>query len=186
MKITRFEEPVLQFGTSQHVDIRFGIMNYCPLDFDSDHAPKKIRVGIVGSAVSLEGLRDWLEKCRHEILAKQSRKPNLFPSSPVSTCNVPSIPSCSSTLRWNESFRPLNLPPSSQCPSRASKKLKPLGQSLNKSDHCSKKNPRRSSSSPCLRNSSTRSNRPIHHWILTMRPQRRACQAKTALISTIF
>ena len=48
MKLFRFDEPLLQFGTSQHVDIRFGILNYCPLDFDSQHAPKQIRVGVVG------------------------------------------------------------------------------------------------------------------------------------------
>src|SRR5436305_1018366 len=82
MNIIRFEEPQLQFGTSQHIDIRFGLMNYCPLDFDSDNAPKRIRVGIVGGAVSIEGLKDWLNKCRSEIPAKQSRQPNLFPKFP--------------------------------------------------------------------------------------------------------
>ncbi len=82
MRLVRFEEPLLQFGTSQHVDIRFGLMNYCPLDFDKGETPKKIRVGIVGSATSVEGLRDWLEKCQQEIPAKQSRQPNLFPKFP--------------------------------------------------------------------------------------------------------
>ena len=82
MKIFRFDEPELQFGTSRHIDIRFGLMNYAPLDFDSDAAPKHIRVGIVGSAASIEGLRDWLERCRVEIPAKQSRQPNLFPRFP--------------------------------------------------------------------------------------------------------
>lgn len=82
MKLYRFDEPLLQFGTSQHIDIRFGILNYSPLDFDSQHAPKQIRVGIVGSAASLEGLRDWLERCRSEVHAKESRQPNLFPKFP--------------------------------------------------------------------------------------------------------
>jgi hypothetical protein len=82
MKILRFDEPELQFGTSTHVDIRFGLMNYSPLDFDSAAAPKRIRVGIVGNASSIEGLRDWLERCRNEIPAKQSRQPNLFPKFP--------------------------------------------------------------------------------------------------------
>lgn len=82
MKIIRFDEPELQFGTSQHIDIRFGLMNYAPLDFDCDDAPKRIRVGIVGSTASIEGLRDWLERCRVEIPAKQSRQPNLFPRFP--------------------------------------------------------------------------------------------------------
>jgi len=78
MIITSFEEPCLQFGTSSHVDIRFGLMNYCPLDFDSDSAPKQIRLGIVGSSTTIEGLRDWLERCREEIAAKETRQRNLF------------------------------------------------------------------------------------------------------------
>ena len=82
MKITRFDEPWLQFGVNKHIDIRFGLMHYNPLDFDQDDAPKKIKVGIIGSAVSIEGIRDWLEKCRTEIAAKESRHPNLFPKFP--------------------------------------------------------------------------------------------------------
>lgn len=82
MIITSFEEPGLQFGTSSHIDIRFGLMNYCPLDFDSDAAPKQIRLGIVGSAATIQGLRDWLEKCRREISAKETRQRNLFPNWP--------------------------------------------------------------------------------------------------------
>ncbi len=82
MNIIRLEEPQLQFGTSRHVDIRFGLMNYSPLDFDKQDAPKHIRIGIVGSAASIEGLRDWLVKCRNEIPAKESRQPNLFPKFP--------------------------------------------------------------------------------------------------------
>ena len=82
MKITKFDEPELQFGTSCHIDIRFGIMNYCPLDFDSATAPKDIKVGIVGSAASIEGVRTWLNRCRNEIPAKASRQPNLFPRFP--------------------------------------------------------------------------------------------------------
>ena len=82
MKISRFEEPELQFGTSRHIDIRFGLMNYAPLDFESDNAPKRIRVGIVGTSASIEGLRDWLERCRDAIPAKESRQPNLFPKFP--------------------------------------------------------------------------------------------------------
>lgn len=82
MKITRFNEPLLLFGTGPHMDIRFGLMNCCPLDFDRNDAPKSIRIGIVGSAESIEGLRDWLEKCKSEIPPKESRQPNLFPKFP--------------------------------------------------------------------------------------------------------
>ncbi|QDU10090.1 argonaute/piwi family protein [Gimesia aquarii] len=82
MKVLKLGEPELEFGTNSHIDIRFGIMNYCPLDFESDNAAKTIRVGIVGSACSIEGIRDWIEKCRHEIPAKDSRQSNLFPRFP--------------------------------------------------------------------------------------------------------
>lgn len=81
MKLSRFQEPELEFGTGRHVDIRFGILNQCPLDFESE-AGRKIRVGIVGSAASVEGLRDWLQRCRSPIEAKVSRQPNLFPPFP--------------------------------------------------------------------------------------------------------
>jgi len=82
MKLTRFQEPELQFGAGRHIDIRFGLMNRFPLDFESDDAPHRIRIGLVGSPASVEGLREWLDKCRNEIAAKTSRQPNLFPKFP--------------------------------------------------------------------------------------------------------
>jgi hypothetical protein len=45
MKIAHFDEPELEFGSFSHIDIRFGLMNYCPLDYASDVAPKKIHIG---------------------------------------------------------------------------------------------------------------------------------------------
>src|SRR5213080_2899870 len=82
MKIDHLQEPELEFGLGQHVDIRFGIMDYGPLDVASDLAPKVIRAGLVGTPQTVEGLREWLERCRDEIPAKQSRQPNLFPRFP--------------------------------------------------------------------------------------------------------
>ncbi len=82
MRIEHLQEPELEFGLGQHVDIRFGIMDYGPLDVASDLAPKVIRAGLVGTPQTVEGLREWLEKCRNEIPAKQSRQPNLFPRFP--------------------------------------------------------------------------------------------------------
>lgn len=81
MQPIRFVEPELEFGTGHHVDIRFGLMNNAPFDFESESA-RKIRVGIVGSPESVEGLRDWLQRCRTPIEAKESRQPNLFPPFP--------------------------------------------------------------------------------------------------------
>jgi hypothetical protein len=82
MKIQHFDEPELAFGAGQHIDIRFGLMSHGPLDVHTATAPKSIRVGIIGSNESSEGLHEWLEKCRSEIAAKDSRQPNLFPRFP--------------------------------------------------------------------------------------------------------
>ena len=84
MNLIFLEEPELEFGVGQHIDIRFGIMNYGPLDFDLPVAPKQINLGIVGSKESVEGVRQWLERCRTELLAKPSKgdpdKPNKQPN----------------------------------------------------------------------------------------------------------
>lgn len=82
MKIGFFEEPELEFGLGRHIDIRHGIMNLGPVDFNSPLAPKEIHVGIVGSSETVEGVHGWLEKCRSGIPAKKSQKPNLFPRFP--------------------------------------------------------------------------------------------------------
>src|SRR5688572_3795653 len=82
MKIYFIDEPELEFVDGRSVDIRFGIANYFPVDFDSRVAPKSINVGIVGSNETIEGTINWLEKCRNEIPAKKSNQPNLFPKFP--------------------------------------------------------------------------------------------------------
>jgi hypothetical protein len=82
MKIEHFDEPELAFGAGNHIDIRFGLMLYGPLDDETATAPKSIRVGIIGNNESIEGLHEWLEKCRCGIPAKESRQPNLFPRFP--------------------------------------------------------------------------------------------------------
>src|SRR5207249_10415974 len=44
-----FDEPALEFGVQiSHIDIRFGIMNYGPLDVGSESAPNRSRVRTVG------------------------------------------------------------------------------------------------------------------------------------------
>jgi len=84
MNLAFLEEPELEFGAGRHIDIRFGIMNYGPLDFDLSLAPKQINLGIIGSNESVEGVRQWLERCRTEILAKSNKddpnKPNKQPN----------------------------------------------------------------------------------------------------------
>ena len=82
MKLYFLQEPELEFGTDKHVDIRFGLMNYGPLDFASPLAPKSIRLGIVGTPRTIEGVQSWLERCGDGIPAKSSRQPSLFPKFP--------------------------------------------------------------------------------------------------------
>ena len=43
MRLSFIAEPKLDFGTGQHVDIRYGLMNYGPLDINSPMAPKRIK-----------------------------------------------------------------------------------------------------------------------------------------------
>lgn len=82
MNLHFFEEPELEFGTENHIDIKFGLMQHGPLDYNVPSAPRQIRIGIVGTEQTIEGICGWLEKCRNEIPAKQSKQPNLFPRFP--------------------------------------------------------------------------------------------------------
>jgi hypothetical protein len=84
MKIISLEEPELEFGGSQkHIDIRFGLAAYGPLDLLSDLAPRSIRLGLVGTSESIEGFRGWLERCSNGWDAKPgSKQPKLFPAFP--------------------------------------------------------------------------------------------------------
>ena len=82
MKTDFFHEPELQFGTGRHIDIKFGLMNYGPFDLDSSLAPKEIKLGIVGTPETIEGVVTWLVKCRNGIAAKSSKRPKLFPRFP--------------------------------------------------------------------------------------------------------
>ena len=84
MKLDFLPEPELEFaGYERHIDIRQGLVLHGPLDHQGSTAPTNIRVGVVGSPQSVEGLCSWLEHCRSEIGGKQgSRQPNLFPAFP--------------------------------------------------------------------------------------------------------
>jgi hypothetical protein len=82
MKVDYIPEPELEFGTDRHIDIRFGLMNHRPLDYESEFAPKQINLGIVGTSETVEGVQEWLEECRVGIAAKKSNQPNLFPRFP--------------------------------------------------------------------------------------------------------
>lgn len=83
MNLRVLTEPELEFGGGgTHVDVRFGLMSSGPLDRETPLAPSTLRVGLIGTEETIEGVRGWLEKCREEIPAKESRLTNLFPRFP--------------------------------------------------------------------------------------------------------
>lgn len=45
--------------------------------------PRRIRLGLVGTQQTVDGIARWLERCRGGVAAKASRQPNLFPAFPV-------------------------------------------------------------------------------------------------------
>ncbi len=81
MTIAFLDEPALEFGgNGRHIDIRFGIMEHGPLDRARGTAPRRLRVGLVGSPDTLAGTLGWLNRCKNGVAAKPSHQPNLFPS----------------------------------------------------------------------------------------------------------
>src|SRR5262249_44928804 len=64
VKIDFIHEPELQFGTDKHIDIKFGLMNYGPLDFDSELAPRQINLGLIGTPETIAGVEEWLGRCQ--------------------------------------------------------------------------------------------------------------------------
>lgn len=83
MRCQILEEPELEFAAGRHIDIRFGLMNLGPVDSLQPTAPREIRIGVVGSAQSVDATSLWIDRCRDGIEAKpDSRQPNLFPLFP--------------------------------------------------------------------------------------------------------
>ena len=82
MKLDFLEEPELEFGRlGRHADIRQGLRMFGPLDTVEGDV-RRIRIGIVGTQQTIDGLRRWLERCAMGLEAKKSRQPNLFPDFP--------------------------------------------------------------------------------------------------------
>lgn len=83
MKAELLAEPELEFSAGSHLDIRFGLLQRGgPLDAGAATAPTTIRVGIVGTSQTVEGVLSWLNACRSGVKAKETRLVNLFPAFP--------------------------------------------------------------------------------------------------------
>lgn len=83
MKASFFHEPELEFGNGgTHVDIRYGLMRHGPLDLGETSAPSQLKVGLVGTEETIAAIRQWFDRCRGGIAAKQSQLSKLFPPFP--------------------------------------------------------------------------------------------------------
>lgn len=86
MRAHVLEEPELEFGSGgRHIDPRFGIATFGPVDAGTDGSPTRIRVGVIGPQPAVEGIRSWLQRAREPINAKAPRYPGqatLFPAFP--------------------------------------------------------------------------------------------------------
>lgn len=72
------DEPILEFANgARHTDPRHGLTDYGPVDA-ADPSVRAVRVGMVGTAQALDGLRRWLDRCRRPIDAKASHLGRLF------------------------------------------------------------------------------------------------------------
>jgi hypothetical protein len=73
-------EPELEFGSGgQHVDPRYGLTRHGPLQAMPGD---KVRIGVIGTAETIEGFSAFLDRARVGIEPKKSRLTNLFPPFP--------------------------------------------------------------------------------------------------------
>src|SRR3954468_19837387 len=78
MNLTVLDEPDLEFHAgSRHPDPRHGIADYGPADAEAP-ASRQVRLGVVGTPSSVDGVRRWLARCEQPIAAKNSRLGRLF------------------------------------------------------------------------------------------------------------
>ncbi len=83
MKLALIPEPQLEFADNgRHLDPRFGVLQYGPLDAGASTEPRLISVGMIGTNETILALRSWLESCRDPIAGKPTRLRNLFPDFP--------------------------------------------------------------------------------------------------------
>lgn len=79
MRLHFIDEPELEFaGAGRHIDIRHGLTEHGPLDAGLQSAPQLVRLGVVGVAKDIEGIRAWVDRCRSGIDAKKSKRTTLF------------------------------------------------------------------------------------------------------------
>ncbi len=89
MKLQIMDEPQLAFFQNElHVDIRAGLSNFGAFDKGSAAVPTPIRIGVVGTTATVDGVRDWLERCKHGVTSEEQKLKTLRPSFPGMTQQV--------------------------------------------------------------------------------------------------
>jgi hypothetical protein len=89
MKLQFVEEPPLAFHQNQlHVDIRAGLSTFGAFDKGSDEVPVPIRIGVIGTTATVDGLRDWLERCKNGVGSDEEKLKALRPPFPGMTEEV--------------------------------------------------------------------------------------------------
>jgi hypothetical protein len=89
MRLQIVPEPLLAFHEGRtHVDIRAGLLTYGAFDKDGSSVPKPIRLGIVGTTATVDGVRDWIEKCKGGVVSAEEKLKELRPSFPGMTPEV--------------------------------------------------------------------------------------------------
>ena len=89
MKLQFVEEPPLAFHQNQlHVDIRAGLSTFGVFDKGSDEVPVPIRIDVIGTTATVDGLRDWLERCKDGVDSDEEKLKALRPAFPGMTEEV--------------------------------------------------------------------------------------------------
>jgi hypothetical protein len=89
MKLQFIEEPPLAFYQNElHIDIRAGLSKFGAFDKGSSEVPVPIRIGVIGTTATVDGLRDWLERCKDGVASEEQKLKALRPAFPGMTEEV--------------------------------------------------------------------------------------------------
>ena len=89
MKLQIIEEPRLAFHQNKmHVDIRAGLSAFGAFDKGGAGVPIPIRLGVIGTTATVDGVRDWLEQCKNGVASGEEKLTTLRPPFPGMTEQV--------------------------------------------------------------------------------------------------
>jgi len=89
MRLQIMEEPQLAFHQNKlHVDIRAGLSTFGAFDKGGTSVPIPIRIGVIGTTATVDGVRDWLERCKHGVPSDEQKLKSLRPPFPGMTPQV--------------------------------------------------------------------------------------------------